>query len=33
VLAWIRDRTDSVIPGMFLHGAFNLIALIVAVTL
>jgi membrane protease YdiL (CAAX protease family) len=33
VLAWIRDRTDSVIPGMFLHGTFNLIALIVAVTL
>ena len=33
VLAWIRDRTDSVVPGMFLHGTFNLIALIVAVTL
>ena len=32
VLAWIRDRTDSAIPGMFLHGMFNLIALIVAVT-
>jgi hypothetical protein len=32
-LAWIRDRTDSVVPGMFLHGTFNLIALIVAVTL
>jgi membrane protease YdiL (CAAX protease family) len=31
-LAWIRDRTDSVIPGMFLHGTFNLIALVVAVT-
>jgi membrane protease YdiL (CAAX protease family) len=33
ILAWIRDRTDSVVPGMFLHGAFNLIALVVAVTL
>jgi membrane protease YdiL (CAAX protease family) len=32
VLAWIRDRTDSAVPGMFLHGSFNLIALIVAVT-
>ena len=31
-LAWIRDRTDSVVPGMFLHGTFNLIALVVAVT-
>jgi len=30
-LAWIRDRTDSVVPGMILHGTFNLIALIVAV--
>ncbi len=33
ILAWIRDRTDSVVPGMLLHGTFNLIALIVAVTL
>ncbi|MCW2962857.1 MAG: family intrarane metalloprotease [Actinomycetia bacterium] len=32
VLAWIRERTDSVIPGMFLHGTFNLIALVAAVT-
>jgi len=32
-LAWIRDRTDSVIPGMFLHGTFNLIALVAAVTI
>lgn len=32
VLAWIRSRTDSVVPGMFLHGAFNLVALLVAVT-
>jgi membrane protease YdiL (CAAX protease family) len=31
-LAWIRDRTGSVIPGMFLHGTFNLIALVAAVT-
>jgi hypothetical protein len=31
-LAWIRDRTGSVVPGMFLHGTFNLIALIAAVT-
>jgi membrane protease YdiL (CAAX protease family) len=33
VLAWIRDRTDSVVPGMLLHGAFNLIALVAAVTI
>lgn len=32
VLAWIRDRTNSVVPGMVLHGAFNLIALVAAVT-
>ena len=32
VLAWIRERTDSVLPGMVLHGAFNLIALVAAVT-
>jgi hypothetical protein len=32
VLAWIRSRTDSVFPGMFLHGLFNLIALVLAVT-
>jgi membrane protease YdiL (CAAX protease family) len=32
VLAWIREKTDSVFPGMFLHGAFNLIALVAAVT-
>jgi hypothetical protein len=31
VLAWIRERTDSVVPGMFLHGTFNLIALVAAV--
>ena len=33
VLAWIRARTHSVLPGMFLHAVFNLIALIAAVTL
>jgi membrane protease YdiL (CAAX protease family) len=33
VLAWIRSRTESVVPGMFLHGAFNLVALVVAVTI
>lgn len=32
VLAWIRERTSSVLPGMVLHGAFNLIALVAAVT-
>jgi membrane protease YdiL (CAAX protease family) len=31
VLAWIRERTDSVVPGMFLHGTFNLVALVAAV--
>ena len=31
ILAWIRDRTDSVVTGMFVHGTFNLIALVVAV--
>jgi membrane protease YdiL (CAAX protease family) len=33
VLAWIRARTGSVYPGMLLHGLFNLIALVAAVTL
>lgn len=32
VLAWIRSRTNSVFPGMVLHGTFNLIALVAAVT-
>jgi len=27
-LAWLRMKTDSVVPGMFVHGAFNAIALI-----
>ena len=30
-LAYIRSRTDSVIPGMFVHGLFNAIALIAAI--
>jgi membrane protease YdiL (CAAX protease family) len=30
-LAWLRDRTKSVIPGMAVHGLFNAIALIAAV--
>jgi membrane protease YdiL (CAAX protease family) len=33
VLAWIRSRTGSVFPGMLLHGLFNLIALVAAVTI
>jgi CAAX protease family protein len=33
VLAWIRSETGSVYPGMFLHAAFNLIALVAAVTI
>ena len=33
-LAWLRDRTDSVYPGMVVHGLFNglTLALAVAVT-
>ncbi len=31
-LAWVRSRTRSVVPGMFLHATFNLIALVVAVS-
>jgi membrane protease YdiL (CAAX protease family) len=31
VLAWLRERTDSVVPGMVLHGTFNLVALVAAV--
>lgn len=26
-LAWLRDRTDSVVPGMVVHGLFNAAAL------
>jgi membrane protease YdiL (CAAX protease family) len=32
VLAWLRMKTRSVIPGMLLHSAFNTIALVAAVT-
>lgn len=32
VVAWIRSITRSVFPGMVLHGSFNLIALLVAVS-
>lgn len=31
ILAYVRARTDSVFPGMMVHGAFNLIALVFAV--
>jgi membrane protease YdiL (CAAX protease family) len=31
-LAWLRWRTGSVYPGMLVHGAFNSIALVAAVT-
>jgi membrane protease YdiL (CAAX protease family) len=31
-LAWLRYRTDSVYPGMVLHGLFNGISLVAAVT-
>ena len=31
-LGWLRERTDSVFPGMFVHATFNLIALVAAVT-
>jgi membrane protease YdiL (CAAX protease family) len=33
VLAWIRAETGSVYPGMVLHGLFNLVALVAAVTI
>jgi membrane protease YdiL (CAAX protease family) len=33
VLAWLRDRTRSVYPGMVVHGLFNGIALAAAVLL
>ena len=32
-LAWLRDRTDSVVPGMFVHGLFNGVTLVLAVVL
>ena len=31
-LAWLRERSDSVYPGMAVHATFNAIALIAAVT-
>jgi membrane protease YdiL (CAAX protease family) len=33
LLGWLRARTESVYPGMVLHAAFNLFALIAAVTI
>ena len=30
-LAWLRDRTNSVVPGMFVHGLFNATALVLIV--
>jgi uncharacterized protein len=32
-LAWLRSRTDSVYPGMVIHGLFNGVTLIAAVTI
>jgi len=31
ILAYVRDRTDSVYPGMIVHGIFNAVALAAAV--
>jgi hypothetical protein len=31
-LAFLRAQTDSVYPGMVVHGIFNAVALIVAVS-
>jgi uncharacterized protein len=33
LLGWLRARTASIFPGMALHAAFNLFALIAAVTI
>ena len=30
-LAWLRDRVDSVLPGMLVHGLFNATALVLIV--
>jgi membrane protease YdiL (CAAX protease family) len=30
-LAWLRDRTNSVVPGMFVHALFNASALVLIV--
>jgi membrane protease YdiL (CAAX protease family) len=32
-LAWVRSETRSVYPGMAVHAAFNLVALVLAVTI
>lgn len=32
-LGWLRSRVDSVYPGMLVHGVFNGLALILAVTM
>jgi uncharacterized protein len=32
-VGWLRERTDSVYPGILLHGTFNGVALIVSVAL
>jgi uncharacterized protein len=32
-LAWLRDRTESVYPGIVLHALFNGVALVAAVTI
>ena len=32
-VGWLRVRTDSVYPGMLLHGTFNGVALVAAVTI
>jgi membrane protease YdiL (CAAX protease family) len=32
VLAWLRSKTGSIYPGVLVHGTFNAIALIAAVT-
>ena len=32
-IGWLRTRTDSVYPGMLLHGTFNGVALLAAVTI
>jgi membrane protease YdiL (CAAX protease family) len=32
-LGWLRSRVDSVYPGMIVHGVFNGLALVLAVTL
>ena len=31
-LAWLRERQDSTIPGMLLHGTFNAVALVFALS-